>query len=481
MVFSGTPFLFVFLPIVLIGLFVLRSTSARNTWLLVASLLFYIWGEQERIVVLLLSVAVCALLGRVIEQAAAPRRRAGLALGIGVQLGLLGYYKYANFAVENVNAVRAATGLLPVAWNEIALPIGISFFTFQAITYLVDIARGVVPAQRCVSRVALYIALFPQLIAGPIVRYSEIAGQLTQRQISVEGAALGVRRFIVGLAKKVLLANSLAVPADAIFSLPADELRTGVALLGVVAYGLQIYFDFSGYSDMAIGLGRILGFRFPENFAYPYAAASMREFWRRWHMTLSRFFRDYLYVPLGGNRRGRLRTVLHLLAVFVLCGIWHGASWNFVLWGLGHGVFLSLERTAFGRRLDRMPRFIQHAYVISLVGGAWVLFRADDLPAATAFFSALAGFGASAGPGVEAFLTRDVGVTFFVGVLASLPIVPALKRRWGEGVLAATTAGVRYAGAAAALIQLVSLQALFWLCVMTLLAGSHNPFIYFRF
>jgi alginate O-acetyltransferase complex protein AlgI len=340
---------------------------------------------------------------------------------------------------------------------------------------VVDVYRGVAPVQRSPARVALYISLFPQLVAGPIVRYGQIASALAHRHLDAQAFAEGARRFTTGLAKKVLIANTLAIPADRIFALPADQLGTGVAWLGVLCFTLQIYFDFAGYSDMALGLGRCLGFAFPENFEWPYTARSMREFWRRWHISLSTFFRDYLYIPLGGSRGSATRTHLNLLLVFVLCGLWHGASWSFVIWGLIHGAFLVLERTRFGERLGQAARPVQGAYVLSVVILAWVFFRADDLGAALAYLGAMAGL---AGPApahhpFALYWNAQLGFTLLVGSLSLLPATEralAAARQLGAGWPRSSEAG-----------RLIGAGALFWLCAMSLAAGTHNPFIYFRF
>ena len=466
MVFSSTIFLFGFLPVVLLVYFLLRGVRARNAWLLFASLFFYAFGEAAFVLVLLGSVALNWALGLCMR---GQQRRLALTLAVAGNLLLLGTFKYANFVVDNLAPLAELLGLPRPQLAPIHLPIGISFFTFQALTYVVDIYRGQAAAQRNPLRVALYISLFPQLIAGPIVRYQQIAAQLTARSSRIEAIAEGGRRFVVGLGKKVLLANPLAVPADAIFALPADALHAGIAWLGVLCFALQIYFDFSGYSDMAIGLGRIFGFRFPENFDYPYVARSLREFWRRWHMSLSTWFRDYVYIPLGGSRGSAGRTGLNLLVVFFLCGLWHGASWNFVAWGLFHGAFLALERTRFGSWLARRSRVLQHAYLLIVVLVAWVLFRVEDLAHAWAFFRGLVGAGSGSPLEHPLTLHADTGVrvALALGLLGSTP--------WLRGLAAPPlTLSVR-------VLRFVALQAILLASAMALAAGTHNPFIYFRF
>jgi len=345
MLFSEPVFVFLFLPLLLLG-YALTPRAAQNTLLLLASLLFYAWGEGFFVLVMLGSIAFNYLVGLLLEAGRGRRRLRPLALLLGVagNLALLIVFKYAGFLVTNLNLLLAGLKLPALPVPALHLPIGISFFTFQAMSYVIDVYRDRIPVQKHPLRIALYIALFPQLIAGPIVRYQHIARQLTRRVVTRPGLAEGIRRFILGLGKKMLLANVLAVPVDKIFAIPAHQLTTSVAWLGVVCYALQIYFDFSGYSDMAIGLGRMFGFRFLENFRYPYLARTITDFWRRWHISLSSWFRDYVYIPLGGNRRGPLRTYRNLVIVFLLCGLWHGASWTFVAWGLFHGLFLAIER-----------------------------------------------------------------------------------------------------------------------------------------
>jgi len=476
MLFSSTVFLFAFLPVVLTLHLLLRDVRARNALLLAASLVFYAWGETFYVALLIASIGMNALLGRWIARS---RTRGGgrtaVAVGVGANLLLLGFFKYAGFAVDNLNVLLSAAGLAPIVLEPVHLPIGISFFTFQSITYVVDVHRGEARAQRSPFRVGLYVALFPQLIAGPIVRYRRIADQLADRHPRIEDVAAGLRRFVVGLAKKVLVANTLAVPVDTVFAIPAAELETPVAWIGVACFALQIYFDFAGYSDMAIGLGRCFGFDFPENFDWPYAARSIREFWRRWHISLSTFFRDYLYIPLGGNRRGSLRTAVNLMAVFLLCGLWHGAAWTFVTWGALHGCFLALERTRVGRWLDALPGPLQQAYVLVVVGVAWVFFRAEHLAQALAFLRAMAGLGAPPGGPWPAAVVVDplVGAAIAAGATTLLPAT----RRAVERVDAAFVEP----SAPLEWLRLGALAATFTLCAMSLAAGTHDPFIYFRF
>lgn len=476
MLFSSTFFLFAFLPIVLSLYFLLPGLRARNALLLLASLVFYAWGDTIYVFLLLSCIGLNFALGRLIGSGPNRRSERGvLALAVGLNLGLLAVFKYANFIVDNLDWLFAFFSLAPIELEPIPLPIGISFFTFQAITYVVDIHRGEAEAQSSPWRVGLYIALFPQLIAGPIVRYRQIAQALEERRSRLEDVAEGARRFIIGLAKKVLIADALAVPADLIFKIPTDELSMSVAWLGLIAFSFQIYFDFAGYSDMAIGLGRCFGFRFPENFAWPYTSGSLREFWRRWHITLSSFFRDYLYIPMGGNRHGKGRTAFNLMMVFLLCGLWHGASWTFVIWGLLHGAFLAAERTRFGHWLESSPALIRRFYVLSVVFLAWTFFRSPDIDHGWAYFTAL--FGGSA-PLSEAFplaLYLDAHL-LSVFTVAGLSTASWPQKVWNSTQTWGPKGGLTLEWGRSAVLVLTLL-----LCAMSISASSHNPFIYFRF
>ena len=475
MLFSSPVFLFLFLPATLIA-YTILPRSAQNALLLCASLFFYAWGETVYVLLLIFSIGFNYLLGLWIERRREPPTgRRVLALAVGLNLGLLAVFKYANFLTDNLDVVLEFLGLSPIILAPIHLPLGISFFSFQAITYAVDIHRGEASAQKNPLRVALYIALFPQLIAGPIVRYKQIAAQLENRAVRLEDIAEGVRRFVVGLAKKVLIANSLAVPADRIFAIPGSELEPAVAWLGIVCFSFQIYFDFAGYSDMAIGLGRCFGFRFPENFDWPLLSRSMREFWRRWHMTLSGFFRDYLYIPLGGNRLGPMRTGFNLVTVFFLCGLWHGASWNFVLWGLVHGAFLAAERLPLIARIQTAPRALQSLYTLGVMSLAWVFFRTEDLGHAIAFFAALGGASEVSNNAYPLALYLNSQVLFVLG-LASLSAVPHFQRAWESFAHPNAPLGLTFEA-----LRFVGLFATLGLCAMSLAMGTHNPFIYFRF
>ena len=476
MIFSSPVFLFLFLPVVL-AVYFLLSGRLRNLWLLGTSLVFYAWGEPRFVLVMLASIGANYLLALGIAgSAGAVRRRAFLVLAVAANIGLLIVFKYADFLVGNLNAALEALRVAPLSLPGIALPIGISFFTFQALSYVIDVYRREVPVQRNPFDLGLYIALFPQLIAGPIVRYHDVARQIVERAVTRQGFAYGIERFVLGLGKKVLIANTLAVQADLIFAIPADQLTAPVAWLGLVCYTLQIYFDFSGYSDMAIGLGYMFGFRFLENFSHPYVAQSITEFWRRWHISLSTWFRDYLYIPLGGNRGSALRTYRNLVLVFFLCGLWHGASWSFVVWGLLHGLLLVVERMGLGRAMTRWPRALRHGWTLLFVMIAWVFFRADSLPHALGFLRAM--LGASPATGVEhpfaLFVDGPTLLALGAGIVGSMPVLAALRRRLMERSSPAVAVAVGTG-------EIAALSLILLACSMMLAAGTYNPFIYFRF
>jgi alginate O-acetyltransferase complex protein AlgI len=499
MLFTEPTFLFLFLPVLLALYFVRRVHASYANWLLlIASVIFYAKGGGAFTWLMLGSIAFNYWMAIAVDRARGPAdpretpperlRRARLLVGVavGINLVVLGVFKYANFFADNVNAMFLALGVHPLVVPRVLLPIGISFFTFHAISYVVDVYRRDAAAQKSPVHAALYLLLFPQLIAGPIIRYREIAGQLARRRVTLDDFAYGVQRFVIGLGKKVLIANIVAGPADQIFALPAAGLDAPRAWIGITCYTLQIYFDFSGYSDMAIGLGRMFGFRFPENFRWPYIADTVQEFWRRWHISLSSWFRDYLYVPLGGNRMSPQRTYANLVTVFFLCGLWHGASWNFVVWGLWHGIFLVLERLFGTRRAqkDQPSAFagavLRHAYALVVVIIGWVFFRAETLRSAIDFLAAMAGLGGAAPTPytVSWFLTREVALAIAAGVVGSMPWIPAVAA-WldGAGDARPQRAPHWIAGA----LSTASLAALLIASIMQMAARTYNPFIYFRF
>jgi alginate O-acetyltransferase complex protein AlgI len=480
--FTEPTFLFAFLPVLLALYFLLSRWSSmrrRNLLLAVASVVFYASGGGAFTGLMLVSIAVNHVAARAIDRArGTPAARRLLAVTVAANLLSLAVFKYAGFMAANLNAVLPAIGAGPVPVPDLVLPIGISFFTFHAISYVVDVYRRDAEAQKGPVEAALYLLLFPQLIAGPIIRYRDIAAQLTARVVDLDGFATGVRRFVIGLGKKMLIANIVAVPADAIFALPPAELTAAHAWLAAACYTLQIYFDFSGYSDMAIGLALLFGFRFKENFNYPYVASSIQDFWRRWHISLSAWFRDYLYVPLGGSRVPPHRVYVNLVTVFFLCGLWHGASWTFVVWGLYHGAFLVLERLGLAAVLARTPRAARHLYALLVVMVGWVFFRAESLTAAGGMLRAMAGLSpALATPyGVAWYLTPEVGLAIAAGVAGSAPVWPAVAARLQRG-----PSGAVRLGPLASALTCAALVAVFAGCAMLIAARTYNPFIYFRF
>lgn len=466
MLFSSIPFLFYFLPCVFV-LYFLVPMRWKNTMLLLASLFFYAWGEPKFVVFMLASIVQGYVLARLVEKYRADRRRAKLFLTLSLvfSLGLLGYCKYADFFLSGFNAL---TGLhIPLL--RVALPIGISFYTFQILSYVVDVYRGDVKAQRNFIDLAAYIAMFPQLIAGPIVRYSDIASQLEHRTHSLADIAAGARRFVLGLGKKVLLAN---VFYELITTFKASDDRSVLFYwLYAAACVLNIYFDFSGYSDMAIGLGRIMGFRFAENFNYPFISGSLTEFWRRWHISLGSWFRDYVYIPLGGSRVRLGRWVLNLLVVWGLTGLWHGAAWTFVLWGLYFAVFLLLEKLFLGRLLRQLP-VLRHVYVLTAALFSFVLFDASSLSAAIGAAGAMLGLGGlPLWDGGTLYYLHSYAPVLLAAAVGSTPLPAVLCRRMAAG----------RAGRVLDALEPIALLALLAVCTAFLVSGSANPFLYFRF
>ena len=478
MLFSTPLFIFLFLPIVLLVYALLPNIYVRNLWLLTASLVFYAWGEIGFILMLLLSVMINFGLGAAMDRSqTSARRKCIVAIGIASNLGLLAFFKYFNFGVEDLNMMLRALGSKPVTAPTILLPLGISFFTFHALSYLIDVYRKKQAAATNPFDVALYIFFFPQLIAGPILRWHAIAPQLVSREHSLEKFTDGVRRFVKGLAKKVLIANTVAFPADQIFSLPASQLSTADAWLGTVCYTLQIYFDFSGYSDMAVGLGKMFGFHFMENFNFPYISQSVREFWRRWHISLSTWFRDYLYFPLGGNQVSKARNCLNLLVVFFLCGLWHGASLTFVVWGLYHGLFLVLERTAAGSFIEKLPRLLRHSYALLAVMIGWVVFRSDDFSIAATHLYAMSGLNqAPQAQPLMRYANGNVLCAILSGIVCSTPLWAWVKSKIGNA--AANRPALFAIGQT---LELSGVLILFFLSAVWVAGETYNPFIYFRF
>jgi alginate O-acetyltransferase complex protein AlgI len=497
-VFSSVTFLFFFLPLVLLlyhGIFFLPIHLGRpspfsirwsNAFLLLVSVVFYFWGERYLVLLFLATTAadfVAALLisgGGPLEPGGIRTRRQKLVLVASLcgNILILVVFKYSGFLVQSFGPLLDAFHIGVTAFR-IALPIGISFFLFHSMSYTIDVYRGEVAATRNFVDYACYVLMFPQLVAGPIVRFSYVAKALLGRSISLSYFASGVAQFIIGLGKKVLIANIVGEAADRVFGLAPQHLDAPIAWIGVVAYTLQIYFDFSGYSDMAIGLGRMFGFELPLNFDYPYISSSVGEFWRRWHISLSTWFRDYVFIPLGGSRKGLWITRLNLLIVFFLCGLWHGAQWTFVIWGLYHGLFLMLERSSNVAGLLQRHRRAAHLYTLLVVMGGWVLFRSQDFPAAAAMFRALAGMASGRSYPVEWLLRPETIVAICCGVIFSAPVLPSLARRLDTALVRIrhTTPWIP----AIAGLQVCGLMALLVASAIRLVSGTHNPFIYFRF
>ena len=418
MVFSSPVFLFLFLPVLLGVYFV--SGRFKNIWLLLASLFFYSWGEPVYVFLIIGSIAFNFYFGLFLEKTERHRKLLFILCCV-FNLGILVIFKYSGFLIENVNALSGLAWKVP----NISLPIGISFYTFQILSYVIDVYRKEVPAQKNILSLGLYISLFPQLIAGPIVRYSDVEKQITDRTCSIEKTHAGILRFAIGFTKKILIADTVGVIADTVFG--AQLLNSPYAWLGMVSYTIQIYFDFSGYSDMAIGLGKMIGFDFVENFNAPYISKSIQDFWRRWHISLSTWFRDYVYIPLGGSRKGTLATYRNTLIVFFLTGLWHGASWNFIVWGLYYAIFLLLERAFLKNLLQKTPTVFRHIYTMLVVMIGWVFFRADSLPHAIRFIKSLFSF--SGASEIQLIDIANIGLwAILFGSLFSLP----LYRLWTE-------------------------------------------------
>ncbi len=466
MVFSSTIFLCVYLPLVLLGYYICPK-KGRNLFLLIASLVFYAWGEPKYVFLMIFSILVNYIFGRLMDKHRENKKRMKLllVLSVVIDLGLLSVFKYTDFIITNVNAIFGANFDL----LNIALPIGISFYTFQAMSYTIDVYRNDVRVQKNLIDFGMYITMFPQLIAGPIVRYADVQDQLAERSVTTVDFSEGVMRFVVGLGKKVLLANQMGAVWSEIYALGGD-VSALMAWTGAIAYTFQIYFDFSGYSDMAIGLGRMFGFKFPENFRYPYQSVSITDFWRRWHITLSTWFKEYLYIPLGGNRRGLTRQALNLLIVWSLTGFWHGAGWNFVLWGLYYFVILFIEKLFLLKALDKLPKFFRHVYALLLIIIGWVIFASDDVSVLLPFLGSMFGAnGAIGGMDVYTLLTK-----------AALLVICCIASTELPKKLFLSAAGAMNEKAAFTLKSVLTI-ALLALSMILLIGDSYNPFLYFRF
>lgn len=461
MLFSSIPFLYYFLPMVL-AVYFLAPRKAKNTVLLVSSLIFYGWGEPKLLFLMVFTIVLFYFCGLAIGARPSARwKKAWLLVSVVISLALLGIFKYADFFIGSFNTL---TGL-SIPLLRLTLPVGISFYTFQSLSYTIDVYRGSVPPQKNLLSFGAYVSMFPQLIAGPIVRYADIDRELEERTHSWEGFSLGMGRFLVGLGKKVILADNFALLMKLFRE--SDEKSVLFYWLYAVAFTLNIYFDFSGYSDMAIGLGRMFGFHFPENFNYPYLSKSITEFWRRWHMTLGSWFRDYVYIPMGGNRVRRGRWVWNILTVWMLTGLWHGAAWNFVLWGLFFGIFLMIEKWVPG--LQKLPNALRHGYVMLAVIFSFVLFNANSLSQAAGDMAGMLGLGGLpliSAPAV--YYLKSYGLLFLLGILGATPVVKTLAQKVADTK-------------AACVLEPLVLAALLLVCTAYLVDGSFSPFLYFRF
>lgn len=464
MLFSSLIFLFCFLPIAILGYYLIPKIKYKNIFLLLISLFFYAWGEFSYILLLPVSILINYIFGILINNCTR-RKKLSLFISLLFNIGLIILFKYLPFIITNVNGFLHLNVPVP----KMTLPLGISFYTFKIITYLVDVYKGITPVQNDPFKLALYISLFPQLMAGPISKYSTIADQLDRREHTLDLFRRGVEKLTIGLGKKILLANNLALLADSIFNLKSGTFGVMSAWIGIISYSLQIYFDFSGYSDMAIGLGRMFGFDVDENFNYPYISKSVGEFWRRWHISLGNFFRDYVYIPLGGSRcKSLLANYRNLFIVWFLTGLWHGASWNFIFWGLYFGFLITIERLFLSRLLIKLPRFLQHSYLIIVTMAGWVFFRADNFSYAVIYFKQLFGYGISSDLASPLLMLHDNALLLIIAIVACTPLFKNIAHKLERYNLFPA-------------IKAFGLALLYLLCIMYMGNSSYNPFIYFRF
>ncbi len=465
MVFSSFTFLFIFLPLVLLTYFLAKKRQLRNIVLLVFSLIFYAWGEPVYVILMLLSIIVNYFIALKIERRKREKKK-WMIIDVIFNLGIIGFFKYGNFMIQNINTVFHSN----IVEMNLALPIGISFYTFQVLSYVIDVYRKTVPAQKSIVNLGMYVTLFPQLIAGPIVRYETVAKEIENRKENFSEVVEGLKRFFIGLGKKVLIANQMALIADTIYG--GDLATTGTVSLwlAAISYTLQIYFDFSGYSDMAIGLGRMFGFHFLENFNYPYIAKSITDFWRRWHISLSTWFRDYVYIPLGGNRVSKFKWLRNILVVWLLTGLWHGASWNFILWGVYYGVILIIEKVFLGRIIEKLPKVLQHIYALFFIIIGWVIFRVEDFSQMGIVLQKMFTWQASSIID-NIVLNFDVFSSLpyiLIGIIGSMPLWTKVreKRKQTNSYL---------------IVSNLWSFGIFMLSICFLLVATYNPFIYFRF
>ena len=465
MLFSSLVFLLLFLPLVLIVYYIFPYRTYRNVVLLIVSLVFYGWAEPKLILLMMSMLLLNYIMALILDQFEGKKRLVLFLITLVLDLGTLFYFKYFNFTLSNINRIFGTNFI-----SNVVLPIGISFYLFQVLSYVIDVYWKKVKVQRSFLLLSTYIALFPQLVAGPIVRYETIEEQLLQRKESWDNLYEGVKRFLVGLGKKVIISNNVAIVSNLVFvETPVDKLNFTLAWVGAIAYTLQIYFDFGGYSDMAIGLGKMFGFDFLENFNYPYIANSITDFWRRWHISLSTWFRDYIYIPLGGNRKGLKRQLINIFIVWALTGLWHGAAWNFILWGLYFAVILILEKTFLLKFLNKMPSFIHHLYSLLLIVFGWVIFNSSSLSQVVVMVKTMLlprGFMSLAE--IKNLRILYLWPYFVMGLVASTPVLSMLQKRLENSKLGNLV------------VHMVLLLILFW-CIVLLMNNSYNPFIYYRF
>jgi len=479
MLFSSAIFIFLFLPIVITS-YLLLPARVRNFFLLLSSLFFYTWGEKEIVLVLIVTTSADYCYSLLIEKG---HRNLGLVLSLITNIAFLGFFKYFNFAFENFEAIARFFGIEHAAFKQvpyITLPIGISFYTFQTMSYTIDVYRGKIKASHNFIDYAAFVTMFPQLVAGPIIRYADIASQLKKKDISIQNFSLGLQRFVIGLAKKMLIANCFAAFADVVFQESPSDLSSWMLWAGMIAYVIQLYYDFSGYSDMAIGMGRMLGFGFLENFNYPYISRSIKEMWQRWHISLSMWFKDYLYISLGGNRKSLPRVYFNLIVVFAVTGLWHGASWNFILWGLANGMFIIIERIGFSKILTKAWRPVSHFYTMSAWLLALVLFRSPDLGYAGQYYQNMFSF-SGGNPALVSYISYyylniETLIIFIVAVFFSMPVYPKLEK-WFNTLTAQNKFGFILIN----ILKLGFYAGLFISSLAYLSSDSYNPFIYFRF
>ena len=471
MVFSSLIFLFLFLPIVLI-FYYLSNEKLKNVVLLLASLFFYAWGEPRYVFLMIASIICNYIFGIKVSSEDIKKKKLWLIIAVIFNISLLGVFKYSNFLIDNINSLLHINISIPT----IPLPLGISFFTFQTMSYVIDVYRNNKRLQRNVYNLALYISLFPQLVAGPIVRYETVDEQINSRVHTINKFSVGINRFVIGLGKKVIFSNNLGLVADSVFATNMSDLSTMEGWLGIICYTLQIYFDFSGYSDMAIGLGKMFGFDFLENFNYPYISQSVSEFWRRWHISLGSWFRDYVYIPLGGNRVSPIKQYRNLFIVWSLTGIWHGANWTFVTWGLYYGILIALEKAFLQKYLDKVPKFCRHIYLILLVMIGWVFFRAENIVQAYEYIKVLLGLGANSICNIS-FINyiNESGYIVILAIIFATPILSKIKCK--IELINNKLIDNRFAYA----LHSISLMSIMFMVVVILINSTYNPFLYFRF